>query len=291
MTTDIETRKRTFTDLLNSNQHEEEISQKIRQAIDDGSYRVIVDINKIRASNPGTATELINEPRETLFALQESLSDVAKSVDSRFEKLLNRKPLQVGIEGSVGAHSVSPRGLSSRLLNKLVEVEGIVVKCSSVRPKLMKSTQYCPTTGLRTEREFRDATSLSIGIQYRDGQVYMPTNATLPTVDDSGNPLEIEHGFCVYKDYQTLVLQEMPEKSRVGQLPRSVDVIMEHDLVDRCKPGDRVICNGVYRSLPSQMGGQTNGVFKTVLICNNIAVIGKEVGAVKLTFNDTKNIR
>ncbi len=291
MTTDLENKKRNYSDLLQNEANQEQISHKIRQAIDDGTYRVIVNINDIRAQAPDTARSLINEPRESLFALQESLGDIAKQ-EGRFEKLLNRKPLQVGIEGSLGGNAVSPRGLSSRLLNKLVEVEGIIVKCSSVRPKLMKSTQYCPVTGLRTEREFRDVTSLNIGIQYReDGQVYMPTNATLPTVDDNGNPLEIEHGFCVYKDYQTLVLQEMPEKSRVGQLPRSVDVIMEYDLVDRCKPGDRVICNGVYRSLPSLVGGQTNGIFKTVLICNNISVIGKEVGAVKLTSNDTKNIR
>lgn len=61
--------------------------------------------------------------------------------------------------GSFGAHSVSPRGLQSHLLGKMVMVEGIVSKCkcsngeiesahghegSLVNPKVTKSVHYCP---------------------------------------------------------------------------------------------------------------------------------------------------
>jgi DNA replicative helicase MCM subunit Mcm2 (Cdc46/Mcm family) len=48
----------------------------------------------------------------------------------------------------------------------------------------------------------------------------------------------------------------------IGQLPRSVDVICDNDLVDKCKPGDRVQIVGNYRCLPAKQGGFTSGTFR-----------------------------
>lgn len=55
---------------------------------------------------------------------------------------------------------------------------------------------------------------------------------------------------CDFKDHQTITIQEMPERAPAGQLPRSVEVVVEGDLVDLCKPGDRVQIVGVFRPLP-----------------------------------------
>lgn len=83
--------------------------------------------------------------------------------------------------------------------------------------------------------------------------------------DDNGNLLVTEFGLCTYKDHQTLSMQEVPENSAPGQLPRTVDIIVEDDLVDSCKPGDRVAIVGTYKALPGKSKGSVNGVFR--LLC------------------------
>ena len=72
-------------------------------------------------------------------------------------------------------------------------------------------------------------------------------------------------------------VQEMPEKAPAGQLPRSVDIIVDNDLVDQAKPGDRVQIIGSYRCMPGKQGGYTTGSFRTVLIANNVVLLSKEV--------------
>jgi DNA replication licensing factor MCM3 len=234
---------------------------------------------------------MIKKPREYIVALREAASECAQNINPSVAKALKSIELQVGFEGNFGANLVSPRGLLSTFLNNLVEVEGIVTKGSSVQPKIVRSVQFCPATGEYKILEHRDDTAADIGIEVR-GRVRLPTNGLLPKEDANGNPLELEQGLSTYKDYQTIVLQEMPERAKVGQLPRSIELMLEYDLVDKVKPGDRVKCVGVYQPLaPPAMMGQCSGFFRPVLICNNISVIGKEVGAVRLTHHDIRNIR
>nr|XP_010972180.1 DNA replication licensing factor MCM3 isoform X2 [Camelus bactrianus] len=210
-------------------------------------------------------TSLLNNAFEELVAFQRALKDFVASIDATYAK--QYEEFYIGLEGSFGSKHVSPRTLTSCFLSCVVCVEGIVTKCSLVRPKVVRSVHYCPATKKTIERRYSDLTTL----------VAFPSSSVYPTKDEENNPLETEYGLSVYKDHQIITIQEMPEKAPAGQLPRSVDVILDDDLVDRVKPGDRVQVVGTYRCLPGKKGGYTSGTFRTVLIACNVKQMSKDV--------------
>ncbi|NP_001013604.2 DNA replication licensing factor MCM3 isoform X1 [Bos indicus x Bos taurus] len=264
---DVELREaqRDYLDFLDDEEDQGIYQSKVRELISDNQYRLIVNVNDLRRKNEKRANRLLSNAFEELVAFQRALKDFVASIDATYAK--QYEEFYIGLEGSFGSKHVSPRTLTSCFLSCVVCVEGIVTKCSLVRPKVVRSVHYCPATKKTIERRYSDLTSL----------VAFPSSSVYPTKDEENNPLETEYGLSVYKDHQIITIQEMPEKAPAGQLPRSVDVILDDDLVDRVKPGDRVQVVGTYRCLPGKKGGYTSGTFRTVLIACNVKQMSKDV--------------
>ncbi|KAM9316956.1 DNA replication licensing factor MCM3 [Gastrophryne carolinensis] len=267
---DLEMREaqREYLDFLDDEEDQGIYQSKVRDMISENQYRLIVNINDLRRKNEKRANLLINKSFEGLIAFQRALKDFVASIDATYAK--QYEDFYIGLEGSFGSKHVTPRTLTSRFLGNVVCVEGIVTKCSLVRPKVVRSVHYCPATKKTIERKYTDMTSLDA----------FPSSAIYPTKDEENNPLETEFGLSLYKDHQTITIQEMPEKAPAGQLPRSVDIILDDDLVDKVKPGDRAQIIGTYRCLPSKHNGYTSGSFRTILIACNVVQMSKEVSPV-----------
>ena len=86
----------------------------------------------------------------------------------------------------------------------------------------------------------------------------------------------------------------MPERAPAGQLPRGVDVILDDDLVDRVKPGDRIQLVGIYRSLGNRNAGQGSATFRTLILANNVILLSSKSGGgiaqATITDTDIRNI-
>ncbi|XP_041814458.1 DNA replication licensing factor MCM3 [Chelmon rostratus] len=257
--------QRDYLDFLDDDQDQGVYQSKVRDMISENKARLIVNINDLRRRNEARAAKLMSNAFEELLAFQRALKDLVASVDATYAK--QYEEFYVGLEGSFGSKHVTPRTLTSRLLGSMVCVEGIITKCSLVRPKVVRSVHYCPATKKTMERKYTDMTSLDA----------FPSSAIYPTKDEENNPLETEFGLSIYKDHQTITVQEMPEKAPAGQLPRSVDIILDNDLVDVVKPGDRVQIIGTYRCLPGKKGGFTSGTFRTIMIACHVKQMSKEV--------------
>jgi len=275
--------KTQFIDFLNPDGGHGPHMDAIRKMIVDKKRRVNVDLADLRnhdASNDTVlARSLLERPTELLPALHDAIADIVRTEDPKYLEPLDQ--VYASLSGSFGFQRVSPRELLSTMLSKLVNLEGIVTRASLVRPKVQRSVHYCAETKQFHTREYRDVTSLT----------GLPTGSVYPTRDESGNLLVTEYGLCKYRDSQTISIQEMPENSPPGLLPRSIDVILEDDLVDSCKPGDRVSIIGVYKAAPTRGSGSMSGVFRTLLVASSVKPLGKEQGQLKLTARDTRNIK
>lgn len=253
--------------------------EAVDNAVNEGKSRILINLDHLRyferSYQKVYSQELIRHPREFQQAINEALNNYRKEVNAKGDITLT-----FGITGPIGDHLVSPRQLNTRFLNHIVCLDGIVTKTSLVNPKLVSLVQYCPATNQRMRTEFHDATDLT----------QRPSRFAIPTKDANDNPLEVEYGFSSFIDHQIITIQERPETTPAGQMPRSCDVIAEADLADACKPGDRVKVYGVYRILPTKVQGSASGIYHPILIANSIN-IEAQVLQLSLTKNDVENIR
>lgn len=70
----------------------------------------------------------------------------------------------------------------------MVSLEGIVTKCSLVRPKIIKSIHYSEKDNIWKERTYKDQTMTANG---------PATTSVYPTEDENGNPVSKKGPACI----------------------------------------------------------------------------------------------
>jgi len=291
-----------FLDAHRSNEYDRRIRDLSTAADGRKSQRLLVNVNDLRQFDPKLANQLLRRPLQFLAPWTEVIIERMRHYSARKpsndeDGLSTRTHL--GFIGAFGSHYVSPRELRARQLGSMVCVEGVVTRCSLTRPKIVRSVHWCEATQRHIFREYRDSASLDITVAAGNidaafsGTKYhaaLQTSISYPTSDTEGNVLESEFGLSVYKDHQCVTIQESPESAPLGQLPRSVDLFLDDDLVDTVKPGDRVRCSGVYRAL-THSSAVCSGFFRTVVLANSVASRGHDNITASLTSRDVANIQ
>lgn len=278
-----------FTQYLNR----PDLTARIQELLNNNKTRLMINLDHLRQHHQNLLPVLLKKPIPSLKILEQNLQNIIDGLnnDNTNQKkkqqgnvMYKRPTYTFGFEGTFGRNHITPRGLNSSTIHNLVAVNGIVTRMSIVRPKLVHSVHYCEATKVGTVKEYYDEFNLTA-----DKTLQVQSNA-FPRKDNQNNPLTTEYGFCKYRDYQTLVVQEMPEKAPTGMMPHSVEVVLEDDLVDKVKPGDRIQVVGIYKAITSDNSMQ-NGIFKGVLIATNINVLATEVDTPSIAPEDVRNIK
>lgn len=210
--------------------------------------------------NPGKVIEDVKSAVTTHQLIKTKDGKAAKDINIRFINL----PKKIAI-----------RQIRSDHINTFISVEGILRKTTEVRPRIVEAYFRCPG-GHITVREqgygkFREPDGCAI-----DGCTF--------------KKLELVPKRSRFVDSQKLRIQESPEGLRGGEQPQTLDVDATDDLTGRVAPGDRVIINGILRSVQRISHGERSTIFEIYLECNSIEIAEKEFEEVQIEEKDEEEI-
>ena len=259
------------------------VVQQIRETLSslDSPKLVPFNLDRAREVSPQLAKMVLESPLQVFPWIQDSFKEFLDNLN--MDEQFSLDDFHLDFCGNFGKHTMTPRGLRSSSVNKLVKVKGIVVSVSKVKPRLVKSVHYCEADNTDLVKEYHD--------NYRiitDKETIFQNNV-IPTKKNEKDVLTMEWGLCEYKDIQKVQMQEMPENVPPGMLSRSVEVVLTQHLVDKAKPGDRVEIVGI---LKTRVVGKSFsvGVFRSFLLATGIQQV-KSLGQIKMTGREIKNAK
>ncbi|TFK94209.1 MCM-domain-containing protein [Polyporus arcularius HHB13444] len=135
------------------------------------------------------------------------------------------------------------RELRTDRIGTLMSISGTVTRTSEVRPELLFGSFICEVCG---------------GLVNDIEQQFKYTEPNLCPNPTCGNRTawQLQIDTSKFTDWQKVRIQENPSEIPTGSMPRSLDVILRSELVERAKAGDRCVFTGTFIVVPdvSQLG-------------------------------------
>ncbi len=243
-----------------------------------GENTLFIFFEDLLASDPDIAEMLKKDPEALIEDAIEAFKNLLKFQGG---KLSNQNYfVRITTKDKKSPLFLPLRGLRAKHISTLVWSKGILVRCSAIRPKLEKATFICNLCGAQF-----DIPQLTSRIRWPK----FCTNKRCKSKAQTDFRLISKHSEFI--DWQSIMVQEIPEDLPPGRIPRSVQGILTFDLVDTVKPGDRVKLMGIFKSVLAQSTKSNNStLFKTYFDINLIDPEDKTEDIIDLTKEDRKKI-
>ncbi len=262
-----------FQIILKSDKYRERISQMAL----NGSTSLVIDFEDILIADSKLAEELLENPDEYLEYGNQAAFDQLQIQEPEYAERIRDEGVTVRIRG---IPYVTPlRELSSRHIGKLVMIEGIVIRATTVRPLVTKAVFKC-----------RRCDQL-IEVPQTGTYLTPPSKCTNPDCKATGG-FEFVQEESEFIDSQEIRIQEYPEELPPGQTPRSLNIqLVGRDIVDVAQPGDRVYVVGIVRAeAKSYPRSGKLRAFGLCLDANYIDTRSKEPEAIEITPEEERKI-
>ena len=162
-------------------------------------------------------------------------ADAPRDPKNRFPNELLRR-FEVCLKAPASMKSVSVRQIKARSIGKLVNVKGVVIRATEVKPMLQVATYTCDRCGAETYQPIYSASFMPIEMcQSQDCQV-----------NKSGGRLCLQTRGSKFVKFQEIKIQEHSEQVPVGNIPRAITIYAKGENTRLCRPGDHVAVTGVF---------------------------------------------
>jgi replicative DNA helicase Mcm len=257
-------------------------SYKYQDQINDiyakGGDTLIIFFEDLLASDPDIAEMLRKDPEALIEDAVEAFKNLLKFQGAKLTK--KNYFVRFTTKDKKSPLFLPLRGLRAKDISSLVWSNGILVRCSTIRPKIIKASFECNLCGAQFE---------VIQLTSRIRWPKFCTNKRCKAKAQTDFRLISKNSEFI--DWQSITIQEIPEDLPPGRIPRSVQAILTYNLVDTVKPGDRVKLMGIYRSVLAQSTKSNNStLFKTFFDVNFIDPEDKTDDIIDLTKEDRKKI-
>ena len=246
--------------------------QRLSEMIARGETSLVVDFNDLYTFDMELAEAVLRDPDDYLPRLNEAALVKLRVRDREYVERVG----EINVRFRALPEVVPLRRIGSRHIGRLIMVNGIIVRASSVNSLLTKAAYRCSVCG-------------EMNYVIQTGQ----TMKTPPRCESCGKRggFELVPQESTFIDIQRISIQERPEELPPGQLPRSLNIEIRGDLVDVARPGDRVSITGIVRPFPRTGRGGTLRTFDLYLDANYIDVSGKELETVVISPEDEELIK
>ena len=263
--------EREWTDLFSTDQYRTQIMDVVNNYPTKKS--VCVAFNDLNAQDIAFATFVLENPKRCLDIGEKALMNTIPSFDRPGDKI------NVRIKGLPKDAKVEIRDLRADHLGKLVSVEGLVRKVTTVKPRMTYTLFRCARCGSEI---WIEQTGLFLKeplmCSNPDGSCNKQATRFIEDLESS-----------VYMDTQKVEIQERPEGLRGGSQPERLVAFVEDDISGLITAGNSITLNGIVRS-QEKPDRDKSTVFEICLDVNSVEFEDNEYDEIQITEEDEQRI-
>lgn len=191
--------------------------------------------------------------------------------------------IHLRVKGLPRDSRIQIRDLRAKHLGQFISVEGLVRKSTEVRPRVVGALFQCLRCGTILKEE-QDGQNFREPLECYEEQGGCKRSA-------SATKFKLLTETSMYLDTQKLEIQEAPEGLRGGEEPQRLTAYVEDDLTGQITPGNRVVMNGILRSVQKGRPGAKSTLFDIFVDVNSVEREQVEFEEIEVTEEDARLIR